>query len=436
MKILVIDPSALALDFCLRSMSEGAQVRWFIRNKPEGQITVGDHLVQKVQHWEQHMNWADLIFLPDNSVYMADLDKWKQRGYPIYGANSFTAAWELDRQIGMDVLKAHGIKIMEGETFTNYDKAIAYVKSTMGRYVSKPFGDADRSLSYVSKGPADMVYMLEKWKKTGKHVPAFIMQEFQAGIEMAVGAWVGPHGFASPWCENFEHKKLMNDDKGPNTGEMGTVITYTEKSKLADKVLKPLEDYLVRSGHIGFVDVAVIIDDKGNPWPLEFTMRPGWPIFNIQQQLHRSTAKWMLESLNGSSIWTNFLTGLAATGIVLSIPDFPFNRLSRKEVSGTPIYHLDAVSANIHPCELKAGKVPVERGNKIVEEMHLVSAGTYLLVAAASAPTLESSRELAYKAMDTLSVPNSPIYRTDIGKRLNSQLPKLQRMGYATSLRL
>ena len=382
------------------------------------------------------MNWADLIFLPDNSVYMADLDKWKQRGYPIYGANSFTAAWELDRQIGMDVLKAHGIKIMEGETFTNYDKAIAYVKSTMGRYVSKPFGDADRNLSYVSKGPADMVYMLEKWKKTGKHVPAFIMQEFQAGIEMAVGAWVGPHGFASPWCENFEHKKLMNDDKGPNTGEMGTVITYTEKSKLADKVLKPLEDYLVRSGHIGFVDVAVIIDDKGNPWPLEFTMRPGWPIFNIQQQLHRSTAKWMLESLNGSSIWTNFLTGLAATGVVLSIPDFPFNRLSRKEVSGTPIYHLDAVSANIHPCELKAGKVPVERGNKIVEEMHLVSAGTYLLVAAASAPTLESSRELAYKAMDTLSVPNSPIYRTDIGKRLNSQLPKLQRMGYATSLRL
>jgi phosphoribosylamine--glycine ligase len=436
MKILVIDPSALALDFCLRSMAEGAQVRWFIRNKPDGLITVGDHLVQKVQHWEQHMNWADLVFLPDNAVYMADLDKWRQRGYPIYGANSFTAQWELNRQVGMDVLKAHGVPLIEGETFTSYDKAIAYVKANMGRYVSKPFGDADRSLSYVSKGPADMVYMLEKWKRTGKHVPAFIVQKFQPGIEMAVGAWVGPNGFASPWCENFEHKKLMNDDKGPNTGEMGTVVTYTEKSKLADKVLKPLEDYLVRSGHIGFVDVAVIIDDKGNPWPLEFTMRPGWPIFNIQQQLHRSTAKWMLESLNGSSIWTNFLTGLTATGVVLAIPDFPYNKLSRKEVSGTPIYNLDAVSSHIHPCELKAAKVPVERGNKIVEEMHLVSAGTYLLVAAAAAPTVDASREQAYKALESLSVPNSPIYRTDIGKRLNTQLPKLQKMGYATSLKL
>ena len=436
MKILVIDPSALSLDFCLRAMAEGAEVRWFIRNKPDGLVTVGDHLVQKVKHWEQHMNWADLIFLPDNSVYMEDLERWRSRGYPIYGANAFTSSWELDRQVGMDVLAAHGIKLMEGETFTNYDKAIAYVKSTMGRYVSKPFGDADRALSYVSKGPADMVYMLEKWKKSGVKVPGFIMQKFMGGIEMAVGAWVGPHGFSSPWCENFEHKKLMNDDKGPNTGEMGTVVYYTDKSKLAEKVLAPLEDYLVRSGHIGFVDVAVIIDEKGNPWPLEFTMRPGWPIFNIQQQLHRSTAQWMLDALNGKNVSKNFVTNLVATGVVLAIPDFPYNKRNRQEVSGTPIYGLDKVSANIHPCELKAGKVPVEKGNKIVEEVHLVSAGTYLLIAAAAEPTLEKSREKAYETLDAISVPNSPIYRTDIGKRLSSQLPKLQKMGYATGLKL
>lgn len=434
MKILVIDPGALALDFCLRSMAEGNQVRWFIRNRPEGQITIGDGLVQKVQHWEQHMNWADLVFLPDNAVYMAELTRWQQHGYPIYGANAQTAQWELDRQVGMDVLAAHGIPLMHSESFTNYDRAIAHVKRTMKRYVSKPFGDADRSLSYVSKGPADMVWMLENWKRKGKNIPEFILQEFQPGVEMAVGAWVGPDGFSSPWCENFEHKKMMNDDKGPNTGEMGTVVYYTAKSKLADKVLAPLEKYLVRSGHIGFVDVAVIIDDKGNPWPLEFTMRPGWPIFNIQQQLHRSTATWMLESLQGKSIWTNFSTDYAATGIVLAIPDFPYNHLPRKEVSGVPIYNLDKVSANIHPCELKAGKAPTEKSGRLVEEPHLVSAGTYLLVAAAARPSLQQSQKAAYAALETLSVPNSPIYRTDIGSRLTTQLPKLQKLGYATTL--
>ena len=120
----------------------------------------------------------------------------------------------------------------------------------------------------------------------------------------------------------------------------------------------------------------------------------------------------------------------------MAIPDFPYNRLSRKEVSGVPIYNLDKVSSKVHPCELKAGVVPVENGNRIVQETHLVSAGTYLLVVASADPTLEQSREAAYAALKELSVPNSPIYRTDIGKRLTSQLPKLQKMGYATSLKL
>ena len=65
-----------------------------------------------------------------------------------------------------------------------------------------------------------------------------------------------------------------------------------------------------------------------------------------------------------------------------------------------------------------------------------MSAGTYLLVAAGAAATLEKSREIAYSALKTLEVPNSPIYRTDIGKRLTFQLPKLQKLGYATSLKL
>ena len=78
----------------------------------------------------------------------------------------------------------------------------------------------------------------------------------------------------------------MPDDLGPNTGEMGTVLMYCKKSKLADKVLKPLESYLVKTGHTGYVDVNCIVDDKGTPFPLEFTMRYGCPTANIQGPLH------------------------------------------------------------------------------------------------------------------------------------------------------
>ena len=91
-----------------------------------------------------------------------------QNGFPVFGPCEEAAQWELDRAKGQEVLRKAGVKILDGTSFTSYDKAIEFVKSTGKRYVSKPNGDADKALSYVSKSPADMVYMLERWKKTGK----------------------------------------------------------------------------------------------------------------------------------------------------------------------------------------------------------------------------------------------------------------------------
>jgi phosphoribosylamine---glycine ligase len=434
MKILVIDANGLALDFCLRSMAEGHEVVWFIRDHKPGIRTIGQGLVPKTGDWASRMKWADLIFLPDNACYMRDMQWYHEHGYPIYGANDWTARWELERGTGMDVLEKHGVKTLGGECFTNYDKAIEYVRSTMGRYVSKPSGDADKALSYVSKNPADMIFMLERWKKLGKLKAPFILQKFTKGCEMAVGAWVGKEGFASPWCENFEFKKLMPDDLGVATGEQGTVIRYTESSKLADKVLKPVEAYLVECGHMGFVDVNCIIDDKGNPWPLEFTMRPGWPIFNIQQQLHRSTASWMKSSLEGRSIRSNFLTDKIATGIVVSIPDYPYSSKPRAESSGIPIYGLEATENSIHLCECKAGSAPALNGKTVKTEPMIVTAGNYVLVTCGTGKTVQESREGAYEVAESLIIPNSPAWRTDVGERLKSQLPQMQKMGYAKGM--
>jgi phosphoribosylamine--glycine ligase len=435
MKILVIDGCALALDFCLRAMEEGHELRWFIRDDRKDSRIIGTGMVPKVNDWKPSMGWADLVFLPDNSVYMRDLEAYHRAGYPIYGANDWTARMELERGTGMEVFDEHKIKTLPGECFTNYDKAIDYVKSTLGRYVSKPSGDADRALSYVSKGPDDMVFMLQRWKKLGKMKAPFILQKFMPGIEMAVGAWIGQNGWSSPWCENWEFKKLMPGDLGVATGEQGTVCLYSDKSKLADKVLDPLEDYLVSRGHLGYVDVNCIIDDKGTPWPLEFTMRPGWPTFNIQQRLHRNTAAWMLASLDGRNCRSNFETGKIASGVVVSIPDYPYSHLPRREVMGTPIYNYEPNRKNVHLCEAMKGTAPVlERG--VVANRDLpVSAGNYLLVTSGTAQTVQSSVESAYQTAQSLRIPNSPAWRNDIGLRLKKQLPLLQSMGYARSIR-
>lgn len=433
MKILLIDTGANFLDFALQCKRAGHEVKCFISPDKNGKrIPVGDGLVSKVAEWQKWMKWSDLTLTSDNTRYMTMLEPYRKLGYPIFGCNVDGAEMELNRTCGQKILKDAGVDIMSYKTFNSYDDAESFVKKTMKRYVSKPSGDADKALSYVSKSPADMIYMLRRWKKMGKLKQPFILQEFTPGIEMAVGGWFGKNGWNSAINLNFEHKKLMNNDLSVNTGEMGTVIAYVKKDKLADRVLFPASDYLLSIGYTGYIDVSVIIDAKGNPLPLEYTTRPGWPHFQIISSLHDGDpANWMRDLIDGYDSLE--VKDGVSTGVVVTIPDFPFNRVPREELCGIPIY-CDQTNPNIHPAEIMAGSAPTVVGNKVIDMPAWVSAGNYLFISTGVAPTVLASSRKAYETIKTVEIPNSPGYRTDIGHRLKRELPELQILGYAKEL--
>lgn len=436
MKILIVDNyGESALDWALRCLDAGHKVRWHIAADPRREC-VGRGLVERVNDWREHMRWADLVFLPDNTKYLAELDAWRKRGARIMGPNVAGAAWELDRDEGMRVLNGASIETPEDHEFSDYDKAIAFVKKEGRRFVSKPCGvEGDKSLSYCSKDAADMVFMLERWRKLGKLKASFILQEFVPGNEFAVGAWFGPGGFIQGWEENWEHKPLMNGDIGPNTGEQGTVQRFVKKSKLADLLLKPLEDDLHRIGYVGCIDVSAIIDEKGRPWPLEFTMRPGWPAFNIQQALQKGDpAEWMVDVLEGRDPRC-FELDKVAVGVVLSLPDYPFDRRPIDEVIGIPLYGMTRENMDaVHPCMMMASNAPQMAGDKVIAAPCLAAAGTYVLVATGTGDTVSAAKKATYKVIKELRMPASPMYRSDIGDRLKRQLPELQKHGFAAGL--
>ena len=431
MKILLIDVYSCFLDFALRCQDAGHEVRWFQSRLKDGTPSrVGDGLVPKVREWESSMRWADLIVLADNVRYLPALEGWRKRGAPIFGPNWAVAQWELDRALGQKVLKSHGIAVMDSIPFRNVREAQAYLTKFPKRYVSKPNADDNKALSYVSKSARDMMFMLEKWGKAGTIKTEFIFQEFVPGIEMAVGGWMGRDGFVGPWLENFEHKKLMNDDVSVATGEMGTVLKYTNESKLADMVLAPLEPELIRQGYTGYIDVSVMIDKRGTPWPLEWSCRPGWPLQQILQCLHDGDpAQWMLDALHGLDTLT--VKSDVATGVVMAIPDFPYCKLPVSEVSGFPVYGWGAMpQQHFHPAEIKSGDVWDQEGGKLRKDRGLVTAGSYVCVITGSGKTVEDSRESAYRNLKKIELPNSPMYRTDIGARVVKQLPELKKLGF------
>lgn len=430
MRILSIDTNKAEVDFYLRCMEDGHKVKCYIKQDASSK-NIGRGLLDIVHDWREHIEWADIIYLADNTKWLAQLDALRKTGKLVIGATEASAKWELDRETGQNIFDKCDIETIASEAFDNYDEAIKYVTKTGGRLVSKPCGDTDKSLSYVSKSPEDMVFMLQKWKKTEGKCD-IIIQKFIPGIEMAVGGWIGPKGFNAGWCENFEFKKLMNDDIGVNTGEMGTVLMYVKQSKLANEVLKPIEKELLKTGHTGYVDVAVIIDEHGQPWPLEFTMRPGYPTFNIQQPLHSGDcADWLLDLAEGEDA-DNLIYNTPCVGVVVAIPDFPYCERDVKLSVGTPIYGAELpLDKYFHPCEVMLGEASHENNGKIKDEECFLTAGSYVANITGTGETVCDACEIAYSNLEKINVPGGMLYRTDIGARLEKQLPKLQKFGYA-----
>jgi phosphoribosylamine--glycine ligase len=422
------------LDFSLRCIKAGHHVRLCCHPALDtGKISkVGDGLVEKIHHneWAKSMNWADIVLTSDNNKWMREVDVYRKRGFPIWGASFESAELELQRGKGQALLQKAGTDVIPYEVFSDFKKAEQYVLAEKKRLVSKPTGDADKALSYVSKSTADMLFMLRRWDELNKLKAPFLMQEFIPGVEMAVGGWLGRKGFSKWVCENFEHKKFMNDDKGPNTGEMGTVMRYTKDSELARQVLLPMERDLIRLGHTGAIDVAVIVDKDGSPRPLEFTARPSWPGFNIMQNLHGDDpVEWMLALLDGEDSFAP--SEDIAVGVVVAIPPFPSENVDLKDVSGIPLYGLNddnPLRSYINPCDVMGGSAPDDKG---VEQRTMVSTGCYLMVASGCGDTVCAAAEEAYKAVESVEIPCSPQYRTDIGCRLEKDLDVLHSQGFA-----
>jgi len=427
------EDAGCGLDFVLRCIQAGHQVRYFLRKENNQLIGKGFKGVEVIDNWATSMKWADIVWGTGNDQFQERLDFFRKKGVKVFGPSASSAALEINREAGMKFFEKHGIECPEFQTFKSLDEALAYQMKSEDRHVFKTLGDEeDKSLSYVGKTPADMVARIQRWKKLGMTLKGpCMLQQFIPGVEFAVSRWMGSDGFIGQPNENFEHKKLLSGNCGPNCGEAGTVMKYCKESKIYDEVLAPLEDSLVKLGHLGDVDVNCIVDEKGKAWPLEFTMRAGWPAFNIMAATHKGDpVQWMLDACEGED--TLEVSTAIATGIVFAQPDYPYSKATKAETLDIPIYGItDKNRKYIAPQSVKMAKLPVMEGDKIVEKDMWATCGDYLAVITGTGKSVKVASERAYKTLKELHVPDA-MWRDDVGEGLEKQLPELQKHGYAT----
>lgn len=425
--LLICDAGDGLLDLGLRAQANGHSVRYFLRKFDARTRPVGRGLLERVPDWHAHMDWSDLVLLEANGAYMGEMDPWRRRGCMIIGGDEKSAAWELDRSKGMEVLRKAAIPVLPYREFNDYDQAIRHVERHGAVMYSKPCSDTDdKALSAKTGIDDDPTWQLRKWKRKHTRPPCpFLLQDAVKGIEFAVGAWFGPAGFADGFEQNWEEKKLMAGALGPNSGEMGTVLQYVRRSKLANAVLLPLEEQLAAIGYVGNVDVNCIVDEDGSVWPLEFTMRFGWPAFNIETALFDcDPIEFLYAVAAGESTKGAHRMDDPAVGVVMVLPPFPYPPRDYEEVIGVPLYGLtEELCEHWHPARMMAG-----------EDTMLCSAGDYVGIATGIGASVREAARGAYGVLRKLSMPASAFWRIDIGQRLRRELPRLQEHGFAMGL--
>ena len=428
----------MGLDLCVRAVDAGHDVRWFKSGRPN-RIGEGFKGIKIVDDWKASIEWVGkdgLILVTGNCLYLSELDRLRDFGFKVFGPTKKSAALEIDRAFGLETMKKVGIDVPEYQTFDTLKAAQAHARKADQAYVFKTLGDEDdKSLSYVASDPADLVGWIQRKIDSGLTLkgPCMLQEKIDMLSEIGVSGWFGPEGFLEDkWQVCFEHKKLMNGEIGPNTGEMGTVCQYVAKDKIADDMLKPLTNTLLGLGHRGDFAIGCGVDKKGKAWPFEFTVRCGWPAFFIQTASHKSDpVEWMVDLCEGrDSLKVSYD---CAIGVVLAQPPWPYEPGKPERVEGNPISGTSEVWDQVHPAHMMIGKGPVMKGKEVVTESTCQTAGTLVMCVTGLGKTVQKAKDKAYSAVDEIGF-SDMLYRTDIGEKTMKELPALHAKNFALGI--
>jgi hypothetical protein len=115
-KFLFVSIDALIGDIAWQVTKEGNDVRFFIES--ESERTIADGLVPKVDDWESHVDWADVIVFDDVLGQGTKAKALRDAGKHVVGGTPYTDQLEDDRSFGQEELKRHGVSIIPFKDFS------------------------------------------------------------------------------------------------------------------------------------------------------------------------------------------------------------------------------------------------------------------------------------------------------------------------------
>ena len=241
--------------------------------------------VEKMTEYAREQMFDLVIVTPDDPLALGMVDKLQSLGIRAFGPVKAAAEIEASKVFAKDLMKKYSIPTAAYEVFSNYGQALNYIKKAKLPLVIKADGLALGKGVLICQTLREAEEALEEimvkkvFKSAGERV---VIEEFITGPEVSVLTFCDGKTVL-PMVSAQDHKRIYDDDKGPNTGGMGTFAPtpkYTTEIRkiVEEKIMRPTVAAMTAEGRAfkGVLYFGLMLTKDG-PKVLEYNARFGDP---------------------------------------------------------------------------------------------------------------------------------------------------------------
>ncbi len=350
---------------------------------------------------------------PEAPLCAGIVDALTSEGIYAFGPTADCARLEGSKHFAKLVMERMGVPTAEYQAFSRAEDALEYVSTIEGPVVVKADGLASGKGVHICMNRTqaiDSVRQIMEERKYGDAGQSLVVEEFMVGRELSFIALVDGTTVV-PLASSQDHKRLLDEDKGPNTGGMGAfspspALDDPLYDRIMHEVMYPTVQSIAEQGLTfrGFLYAGLMLTERG-PRVLEFNVRMGDPetqpiMSRLKSDLAEVLWRARAHELPHELMWDD----RASVCLVLASEGYP-----EKPIKGRVINGLEAAA------EVEDSHV-FHAGTSLNEAGEVITTGGRVLGVTALGDTLEDARQKAYEAASRIHFDGMQL-RKDIGGR-------------------
>ena len=351
---------------------------------------------------------------PELPLSLGIADEFRKAKLRIFGPTRNAACIESSKTFAKDLLIRCKIPTAMAITFDRLDQALTYIDSHPVPLVVKADGLAQGKgvvVTHSRDEAKEAVRKMLEQRQFGEAGSRVMIEEFLDGEELTLMAFADGRTVI-PMIAAQDHKRVGEDDTGPNTGGMGAyapapIATDSLRQRIVRDILYPVVEGLSRVGspYYGVLYAGLMIH-RGEPYVLEFNARFGDPETQVVLPLLKTDLVDVLEAVVEHRLdqitieWHED----AAVCVVLTSEGYP-----GPYKSGLPISGLDSLSQIDNLVAFHAGTAL--QANKVLTN------GGRVLGVTARGSDLQSAKKRAYEGVNLIAFKGC-YHRRDIANRV------------------